>query len=97
MSITFVKTYEIAEFKELVKTTSIRIFKNPQGAGYFRYLENNVTEKVFPLTSRAEIVETIADPVISLALKDKDDSNEKEILYIMHPRSSGGHELMGTL
>ena len=101
--ITFVKTYEIKEFKALVKTSNISIWKNPDGAGYFRYLENDAESKVFPLTSKASVEETLQDPVISLGFKEvprargESKPPEKEILYIMHPRANSGHIMMANL
>lgn len=97
MSLSFIKTYELEEFKAAVKTSNIRVFRNPEGAGYFRYLENNITEKVFPLTSKSTIEETLEDPVISLASKIVAGQREPEVMYMMHHRAASGHELVKTL
>ena len=98
MSLTFVKTYEVSEFKKAVNTSAIRAFKNPQGKGFFRYLQDDdpELEKTFPMTSKASLEATIADPVISLAMEDIPGSRERKPIYFMHPRTSNGYECIGT-
>lgn len=92
MNLNFIKTIEVKEFKTLVKTESINVFKNCEGKPYMKYTVDD-TEHVFPVSQQSPLKDIQQDPVITIC----ENVETGEVLYMLHKRSDKAHSLQFSL